>query len=676
MTTNNHLAEETSPYLLQHAGNPVDWFPWGPEALQKARQENKPILLSIGYAACHWCHVMADESFEDEETARLMNQWFINIKVDREERPDLDKIYQTAHQLLTGRPGGWPLTVFLTPATQEPFYAGTYFPWEESFGRPAFKTVLTEIAHFYYQRQDAIGRITQAVSSALNTIAFAAAKDVVLNQEPLTKVREEFEKSFDFIHGGFGRAPKFPLTTHLESLLAHYHFSACQDLEALRMVKHSLTKMSQGGFCDQIGGGFFRYCVDANWMIPHFEKMLYDNAQLIALYSDFARIEQEPDFEKTVLAAITWVLREMRAPEGAFYSSLNADSEGVEGKYYIWDRKEIREILTHLEYSAIADYFGLTQRPNFEGQWHLYIHERDPGIQGEWLEPAKAKLLAAREKRVHPSCDKKILCSWNALMIKALLKAEQAFQSSWDETVVKKALDFIYENMWQEPHLFAVYAEGKAHVPGFLDDYVFLLDALWSFLQIHWRNDYFQWALALAEQLLARFYDSENGGFFYTANDHEKLIQRPKIFADEALPAANGVAMSVFIRLGYLLGEKKYLDAAEQTLQASWEQVRQHPSAHDSVLAGLRSYFNPPTLIILRGEAALIPEWQQEFNKHYLPNHACFAPLDHESLSESINKPVPDSGVIAYICEGSQCQLIISTLPKFVDYLTCVSVRS
>lgn len=657
----NRLAHETSPYLLQHAHNPVDWYPWGEEALKKARDENKPILLSIGYAACHWCHVMAHESFENEETAMLMNQWFVNIKVDREERPDLDKIYQTAHQLLTGRGGGWPLTVFLTPDKQVPFYAGTYFPVEESYGRPGFKTLLTEVAHFYYQRQDAIARVTQALTSALEKITQTSAQGVVLTEEPLKIAHEELEASFDFVHGGFGRAPKFPLATHLDHLL---------QTAALTMCDHALTHMAQGGFFDQLGGGCFRYCIDVNWMIPHFEKMLYDNAQLIPLYAHLYLIKKDNLLKDTAIAAAEWALREMRAPQGGFYASLNADSEGVEGKYYYWDREQVRQTLSPIEYSGVAGYFGLNKPPNFEGHWHLYIAERDESIHAEWLAPAKKKLLAAREKRIHPSCDKKILTSWNALMIKGLTQAAMVFSRGDFADAAQTALDFIIENLWQDQRLLAVWTDGHAHLPAYLDDYAFLLQALLEFLQIRWRNEYLQWAIALADQMLDLFYDTEDGGFFYTAMDHEQLIQRPKIFGDEALPAGNGVAVVCLVRLGHLLGNGRYLAAAEKTLQAGWEQINARPSAHDSMLAGLRGYFHPPIIIILRGNQDLLADWQIAFGQYYLPHAVCYAiPADIQHLPAALQKPLPAQGVNAYICQGETCHTVIETKTDFLEYL-------
>lgn len=664
----SHLHHQTSPYLLQHADNPVDWYPWCAEALQKAREENKPILLSIGYAACHWCHVMARESFADAATAALMNQWFINIKVDREERPDLDKLYQTAHQLLTGRAGGWPLTVFLTPDKQIPFYAGTYFPVTESFGRPGFKTVLNEIAHFYYQRTDAIERVTKALTTALAKITETSTQGVVLDQAPLSALKAELESSFDFIHGGFGRAPKFPLATHLESLLQMGYFT--RDPAMLKMLSHSLIRMAQGGFCDQLGGGFFRYTVDGNWMIPHFEKMLYDNAQLIPLYAILSVLNQDTWLQSVALAAVAWAVREMRDPDGGFYATLNADSEGIEGKYYYWERDEIRKILTRLEYSAVVDYFGLNQPPNFEGHWHLFIATQDESIHGEWLAIAKEKLLAAREQRVHPSCDKKILTSWNALMIKGLVKTARLFSKTDLLTTAQTTLEFIRQNLWQNNRLLAVYSGGHAHLSAYLDDYVFLLDAILEYLQWQWRSEYFQWAQTLAEHILQHFYDADGGGFFYTADDHEQLIQRLKLFGDEAMPSGNGIAVLCLLRLGYMLGEQRYLTAAEKTLQAAFSQLSSHPSAYDTMLRALYFYFNPPVTIFLRGESDSMTTWQQAFSQHYLPDHACYAlPSDLTDLPTALQKPIPTSGVTATICQGAACRTTMTSLSEFTTYL-------
>ncbi len=661
----NSLSQEHSPYLLQHANNPVNWRPWGEEALQQAKAENKPILLSIGYAACHWCHVMAHESFEDQETAELMNQWFINIKVDREERPDLDKIYQLAHQLLTGQPGGWPLTIFLTPDLQLPFFSGTYFPKAQSYGRPAFKTLLSQVAHFYYQRKDAIENLSTTLNEAFTQINSTSPSASPLDNTPLLKARVGLERNFDFVHGGFGREPKFPMTLQLENLLQYFYDSRHQDVDALKMVENSLTRMIQGGLFDQIGGGFFRYCVDASWLIPHFEKMLYDNAQLLMLYSQGALITGNNLYRQTAFATYHWLTHEMLDVNGGFYSSLNADSEGEEGKYYVWDRQEIAQSLTSREYYVIETVWGLKKPPNFEGKWHLHMAESPDPVEFETIKQIKHKLLSIRQHRVPPSKDTKILTAWNALMVKSLLIMGQVFEQNEIVVQAKATLDFINHNLWKNKRLFAAYANGIAYLPGYLDDYAFLLDALLHYLQVNWDENYFNWMMEIAEQLYTYFYDQEHGGFFYTAHDHENLIFRPKTLNDEALPSGNGVAALCFLRLGNLLGEAKYLQAAEKTLQNAAEILQQQPSGYNSLLKALREYLGSPTIIILRGKREDLATWQKIFFQRYLPHHLCFALFDGAKVPEVLQKPTPEQGVLAYFCQGQNCKAPISNLEEF-----------
>lgn len=485
-----------------------------------------------------------------------------------------------------------------------------------------------------------------------------------LDKTPLNTAIEELEKSFDFIHGGFGRAPKFPLPTHLNFLLRNAQ---------AKMVEFSLTRMAQGGLQDHLGGGFFRYCIDSNWMIPHFEKMLYDNAQLIGVYAQLGLLKGIPLFKDTALAILEWALREMYSPEGGFYSSLNADSEGVEGKYYFWDRDEVRQILTHLEYTAIADYFGLSKPPNFEGHWHLYIADQDHAIYSQGLVSAKNKLLKARNHRVRPSLDKKILTSWNALLIKAMSIAAAVLQQKDFMEAAESTLNFIKQHLWVNNRLLAVYADHQAYSQGLLDDYAFLLEALLKFLQLRWRNDLWQWAIELAEQLLNYFYDVDQGGFYYTPSDHEKLIQRPKIFNDEATPSANGVIVQCLLRCGHWLADTRYLQAAERTLQAAWAQIKLHPSEHDSLLMGLQDYFHVPVVIILRGDSVLLSQWQEEFFRYYLPDHDCFAianEIELENLPPAFQKPLAEKdSVNAYICQGAVCRETIDNFQAFSDYL-------
>ncbi len=663
----NHLSRERSPYLLLHANNPVDWYPWGQEALRKAKTENKPILLSIGYAACHWCHVMMHESFEDNETAELMNQWFINIKVDREERPDLDKIYQLAHQLLTGQPGGWPLTVFLSPDTEQPFFSGTYFPKVQSFGRPAFKSLLSQVAHFYYQRKDAIEKLSQSLSQAFEQIS-AELSSVSLDHQPLQEARVVLEKNFDSVHGGFGHEPKFPMTLQLENLLQYFVDSRRQDKEMLRMVDHSLTRMAQGGFCDQIGGGFFRYCVDAHWLIPHFEKMLYDNAQLLTLFAQSSLLTKDTIYPQVIFTIYQWLLREMHEVNHGFYSSLNADSEGIEGKFYVWDRQEIAKILTAHEYYVAEMVWGLKQPPNFEGNWHLHWVEKPDPLDQDVLQQVINKLLGVRELRVHPSRDTKILTAWNALLIKALYVAGQIVNQPEMISQAKQSLAFIKNNLWSETELLAAFKDGQGYLPGYLDDYAFLLEALMYGLQNQWDENLFNWMLALAKQLQEKFYDVEKGGFFYTPHEHEPLIYRPKTFYDEALPSGNGVAALCFGRMGHFLGIASYLEISEKTLKSAWATLTKQPSHCSTLLFALREYLHPPTIIILRGESKYFSEWQNIFFQHYLPHHLCFALPTDTQLPEVLQKPVPEKGVAAYICQGQTCQQVIANLSEFAQY--------
>jgi uncharacterized protein YyaL (SSP411 family) len=664
----NLLKKSHSPYLLLHAENPVEWYPWGKEALQKANAENKPILLSIGYAACHWCHVMAHESFEDQKTAELMNQWFVNIKVDREERPDLDKIYQLSHQLLTGQPGGWPLTIFLTPDKQIPFFSGTYFPKQQSFGRPAFKNLLSQVAHFYYQRKDAIEKLSLFLSEAFIKIDEKSKETITLNDSLLKKARIELEKSFDFLHGGFGREPKFPMPTHLENLLQYYETSLHPDNDALSMVINSLTRMAQGGLFDQIGGGFFRYCVDAAWVIPHFEKMLYDNAQLIFLYTAGKLVTDQSFFQEIAYATYDWLMREMHAEAGGFYSSINADSEGEEGKFYVWDREEIAGILNSREYYLVESIWGLKQLPNFEGKWHLRLVEKGDPNEAAMIAQAKQKLLASRQTRVFPSRDTKILTAWNALVIKSLVFLGNSFTRPDIINTAKSTLDFLKNSVWQNNRLFSVYKDGTAYQPAFLDDYAFLMDALIHYLQVDWGESYFNWLLALADQLCEYFFDEGQGGFFYTAKDQESLIYRPKSLSDEAIPSGNGIAVLCLLRLGNFLGNVKYFQAAEKTLQYAWDFIEKSPSSHNTMLMALREYLQPSTFIILKGDKQEMKGWQEIVAQRYLPNYLCYAIPNENTLPEYLQKPQPESGVIAYFCQGQSCQKSISNLIEFENY--------
>lgn len=687
----NQLAHETSPYLQQHAANPVAWQPWNAAALALAQSQDKPILLSIGYSACHWCHVMAHESFEDEATAALMNELFINIKVDREERPDLDKIYQAAYQLLMQRPGGWPLTVFLTPADQMPYFAGTYFPREARYGMPAFADVLRQMAQIYHERQADIRQQHAALGQALQTVYNPPTAATSLQTDWLSKARDELASLFDAQRGGFGAAPKFPHVTFIERLLRHWagrSLAGEADTEALQMATFTLRSMAEGGIFDHLGGGFARYSVDDDWLIPHFEKMLYDNGPLLALYAQAYAATGETLLRERAELTAAWALGTMQSPEGGFYASLDADSEGVEGKYYLWDRDEVQRLLDTDSYTLFARRYGLDRPANFEGQWHLYgacdRHSlaaevaRPPDTVAAQLEQARKRLLQYRQQRVPPGRDDKLLTSWNALMIRGLAIAARHLQQPELAAAASRAVDCLYARVWCDGRLLATYKDGRAQHRAYLDDHAFLLDALLELLQIRWRSADLRWAIELAELLIQQFADSEHGGFWFTAADHEALVQRPKSFADESVPAGNGVAAYALQRLGGLLAEPRYLSMAETTLQAASSHIGQAPSAHASLLNALEEYFEPPRIIILRGQGQPLADWQQQGQAGYSPRQALFAiPADAADLPPALaEKTLPTAHPIAaYVCQGTQCLPSCTEEAELTAALTAARAR-
>jgi hypothetical protein len=673
----NALARETSPYLLQHAHNPVAWYPWGPEALERARREDRPILLSIGYSACHWCHVMAHESFEDAATASLMNELFVNVKVDREERPDLDKVYQSAHHLIARRPGGWPLTMFLDPRSHAPFFGGTYFPPESRHGLPGFREVLTRVAEYYRTHRDGLGEHEQALREALARMdGEPGAPATALSALPLAAARRQLEESYDARNGGFGRAPKFPHPSNLERLLRQHAASAAQgqaDPEALGMVAHTLERMALGGIYDQVGGGFCRYSVDERWMIPHFEKMLYDNGPLLALYSEAWQVTRDPLFARVAAEVAGWVAREMQAPQGGYYSSLDADSQGEEGRYYLWTPEEVERLLEAGEYRVVARRFGLDQPANFEGRWHLQVQAglttlaRELGDRPEALAErvagALGKLLAARERRVRPGRDEKILTAWNGLMIRGMATAGRVFgEPAWVASA-ERAVDFLRSTLWRGGRLLATCKDGRGQLAGYLDDYAFLMDGLLALLQARWRDADLAFLLDLAGALVDAFEDRERGGFYFTARDHEALLHRPKPLADEALPAGNGVAARVLGRLGHLLGETRYLEAAERTLEAAWPSILAVPYAHASLLDALEEHLRPPQIVVLRGRDPALGAWQRRCNAAYAPWRLAFAIPEHASaLPGPLATRAARGEVLAYVCEGFTCGPPVTTL--------------
>lgn len=666
----NRLANETSPYLQQHAENPVDWYPWGEEALRLAREQDKPILLSIGYSACHWCHVMAHESFEDADVAGEMNRLFVNVKVDREERPDLDHIYQTAHQLLTRRGGGWPLTMMLTP-DGTPFFAGTYFPKTPRYGMPGFGELLSRLAEAYRTRRTDIAQQNASLMEALERTVLPPSGGQPLTHEPIEAAARELAEIFDDVHGGLGRAPKFPHAQELAFCLRRHALSG--DSKSGAIVTLTLTKMAEGGIYDHLGGGFCRYSTDETWTIPHFEKMLYDNGPLLSLYADAWLLTRDPLYEKVVHETAGWVLREMQAldfpREAGYYSSLDADSEGEEGKFYVWTREDVEALLTPEEFAVAAPHFGFEGPPNFEARyWNPRIAQpladvaRRLGLARETCEAliasARHKLWTAREHRVRPGRDEKVLTSWNALMAKGMARAGRVFgEPEWVASAMR-AVDFIRRTLWKDGRLLATYKDGQAHLNAYLDDHAFLLEALLELMQTDFRQEDLELAQALAELLLEQFEDCERGGFYFTSHDHERLIHRAKIGHDGATPSGNGIAAHALVRLGHLVGEPRYLDAAERAIRTFHDGLRRNASGHTGLLAALEESLAPPRIVVLRGNAEALAPWQSRLAGAYRPDTMLVAVPDGLSgLPATLQKESPGTTgrVSAWVCEGVTC---------------------
>ena len=680
----NKLAGETSPYLLQHAHNPVDWHAWNETALALARSEDRPVLLSIGYAACHWCHVMAHESFEDTDTAALMNRLFVNVKVDREERPDLDRIYQLAHQLLAQRGGGWPLTVFLTPDDLTPFFAGTYFPREPRYGMPGFKDVLLRVEQFYREHKQELKEQKAQLQEAFASMdAEDAATSDAMDAAPIGDALGALLKSFDPRDGGFGRAPKFPHTAELELLL---HISVSPDVEqetrdtCRHMANLSLRRMAEGGIYDHLGGGFSRYAVDNAWSIPHFEKMLYDNGPLLLLYAQAFRLMGDGLFRRTADETAAWAMGEMQSDRGGYYSSLDADSEGHEGKYYVWDRDEMKGILNETEFVAFAERYGLDDPANFEGRWQLRIAldvarkvppPRVSPATEALLDAARAKLLQVRAIRVRPGLDDKVLTAWNGLMIRGMAAAGRLLRRQEYTDSAARAADFIRKELWKDGRLYASWRADAAKLPAYLDDHAFLLAGLLELLQAEWDSARLAWARQIADAMLERFEDKERGGFWFTADDRPTPLFRPKNFGDESMPAGNALAARALISLGHLCAEPRYIDAAERTLRAGLPAMRQYPASHAAMLLALEEMLVPPTMVVLRGKADALVDWCDELANQYDPRRLVLAiPADAKGLTGLLARCLPRGKACAYVCRGTTCSLPVTSIASLGMALT------
>ena len=664
----NHLAGETSPYLLQHVHNPVDWHPWNDEALALAREQDKPILVSIGYSACHWCHVMEHESFEDETTAAIMNEHFVCIKVDREERPDLDKIYQTAHQMLMQRSGGWPLNMFITADDHIPFFGGTYFPSEARYGMPAFGGLLNNIADFYRNNRDKIREQNTRMAEHFRQLEQNQTGGGI-SHEPLMAARQQIESQFDPVNGGFGGAPKFPHPTNLERCLRHWQRSnldSSVDPFALEMVTRTLRAMANGGIYDQLRGGFYRYSVDEKWTIPHFEKMLYDNAQLLPLYADASVATHDAEFARIAHETANWVIDEMQSPEGAYYATLDADSEGEEGLYYTWSNEELVSLLNAREQTVLNRVYGLKGEPNFEGRWHFNVAhspvsaskqlhmsaEELAGLHGS----AKQKLLAEQNLRTRPGRDEKILTAWNGLMIYAIARTGRILNQAVYIDSACRALDFVRDKLWRNGRLLVTTKDNKAKLNAYLDDYVFVIYGILELLQSRWRTKDLTFAIELMQVVLDHFEDTDQGGFFFTSDDHESLVYRPKTGSDESIPAGNGIAAQVLLRLGHLVNEPRFIDAAERTLNAFSDEMNQAPSTCGALLSALEDSLHPGQFVLLRGDEAPMQEWSAVCHAEYRPERQCYSlPADDDALPASLSDRKISGEVTAYICSGTTC---------------------
>ncbi|MFQ5849077.1 MAG: thioredoxin domain-containing protein [Candidatus Binatia bacterium] len=627
MHTNN-LIHESSPYLLMHAYNPVDWYSWGEEAFEKARREGKPILLSIGYSACHWCHVMEHESFENEEIAGLMNDYFVNVKVDREERPDLDEIYMNAVQMLTGH-GGWPMTVFLTPE-RKPFFGGTYFPPQDRYGVPGFPRVLRAAAQAYRERPQEVEKSVGQILGGLNRLGNIKETERRFSRDAIRDGAQYLSQSYDHEYGGLGRAPKFPNGGVFELFLRHYRLA--KDQRFLGMVTHTLTRMTEGGIYDHLGGGFHRYSVDEKWLVPHFEKMLYDNAQLTRICVDVFRITQNPFFKRVVEGTLDYLLREMFHLEGGFYSSQDADSDGEEGKFYIWSREEVMQILGGEAGEVFCHIYDVSEFGNFEGKNILHpilgleqsaeVFKSDAEEIDRIITRAKAELFQEREKRVKPFRDEKILTSWNGLMLSGVAEAYKITGDPCYREAAEKTVGFIFTKMFREGLLLHTYKDGQAKLYGYLDDYAFFAAGLLDLYEATLEGALLERAVQLGEVMVREFWDDVNGAFFYTGKSHEQLISRTKPAFDSSVPSGNAVATQLLLRLYHYTGEEDYLRKAEKVLRLHYDAMVKEPFGSATMLCALDFYLERPKEIILVGDRKeqLTQEMLGKIHSFYLPN--------------------------------------------------------
>jgi uncharacterized protein YyaL (SSP411 family) len=672
----NALAYETSPYLLQHAHNPVDWRPWGEEALSKAKREDKPILLSIGYSACHWCHVMERESFEDETTAKLMNDNFVNIKVDREERPDLDTIYMTVVQLATGS-GGWPMTVFLTP-DQLPFYCGTYFPPEDLHGRPGFRRVLLGVSRIYREQKQAVRDNADRILTELGKMNAIPNDSDGLDAGILEVASSRLAAGYDSIHGGFGRAPKFPPSMALSYMMRSHKRDG--EKRYLDIATHTLTKMACGGIYDQLGGGFHRYSVDERWLVPHFEKMLYDNALLSRVYLDAYLLTSNDFFRRIAGEILDYGMREMTSPEGGFYSSQDADSEGMEGVFFLWALDEVKAVLGEDEGEVFCRYYGITPEGNFEGKNILHIPEPSSAVAQalkisverlqEILERGRRLLFNARESRVKPGRDDKVLTAWNGLMLRSFAEASSVLdRGDYRQTAVRNA-EFLLSKLRRNGRLLRSYKDGQARFNAYLEDYACLIDGLIALYEATFDLVWIRKAEELVEEMVRGFWDPQDKGFYFTSEDHESLIHRPKDFYDSATPSGNSVAAGALLKLWKLTGEKRWSEFAVAVLRSTAGRMLRHPPAFPHLLCALDFYFAKTKEIAIIGDPVEkdAAEMVRTVFRMYLPNKVV-ACGENGGLFLLENRSKIDGAATAYVCEDFACKSPVTSPDAVRDLL-------
>lgn len=679
----NRLINETSPYLLQHANNPVDWYPWGQEALDKAKAEDLPILLSVGYSACHWCHVMERESFENPDIAALMNEGFVSIKVDREERPDIDSIYMNAVQAMTGH-GGWPMTVFLTP-DGKPFYGGTYFPPEDRGGMPAFPRVLSALSEAYANDRENVVKTTDQLIERMELMASVKAGDgLPLTEEILHQAFTGIAGDFDDRYGGIGIQPKFPQPMTYEFLLRYY--LRTQNSDALDMVETTLARMAQGGIYDQIGGGFHRYSTDTYWLVPHFEKMLYDNALLVQLYLHAYQVTGKPAYKRIVEETLSYVTREMTSPEGGFYSAQDADSEGVEGKFFVWLPSDIVDLLGEEDGEIINRYYGVTPPGNFEGRNILHVAfdaltlARDEGLSviefDQVIAKAKTKLLEARSRRVAPQRDDKVLTSWNGMMLRAFAEAGAILGNSEYILVAEQNANFLLDRMVSRNRLLRTYrspvdgtdTQGEAKLNGYLEDYAFLIDGLLALHEATFDQRWLSEAIKLGHDMVDLFWDVSTGQFYDTGKDHEALVVRPRDFSDNAIPSGSSMASGVLLRLAVITGDGTFRDKAEAGLRSVRDVMTSYPTGAGHWLGDLDFLLSTAKEVVIVGPSGdeKTDALRQEVFRHHLPNRVVVGADGAEEAGAANDIPLlqgrgmVDGQPTAYVCENYVCNLPVT----------------